>query len=503
MDFIVYIFLALTTASSATGTYSYHQNQGSGHTNDEPLIGLITSHLSTDINTECTFIFWQNKYSSVSNTYNNLVAQFSSRFNSILAFSNDSLTESSLPVTTPKFQESCSLVLYLYLDYFSESLIFPRNWLFRLPGHFTNSYHLIFHSVISSTPARSRSLNEASSSEFTLKQLPHPLEQMVHRIFISVTKQNDKSGYRCDLWNCDIFGLRCSRQDIHQAKDALTTNRVNLHGAPLIWAAVALPTISQKALRDYIKYREVIDVYITPFVEISEYLNSTPTLNQISSQNFGALDKDGKWTGAAGEVVSGRAHISSGLITKDRYEALFLSKTIDMDGLTFATGPPPRKTESPFFLIQSYDWRIWLALLSTIFFMWIISNLIKKKHISGGVLMFIISPLLEQPADSKKYRNFIKVMPSRWMFGPWLLSIVALGTMFKTSLISTLTSPEVNPTPKDFKALLASGYQFNFLGAASTAGAVFNELKIKGNLLAIELDKRIVAQYGASHGVRT
>jgi hypothetical protein len=317
---------------------------------------------------------------------------------------------------------------------------------------------------------------------------------MIHRIFISISNTNQGL-----LWTCDIFGTNCRLiQEPKEAQEVLTTNAVNLNLAPLIWSAVTIPNVNQKEFQDFIKYRRNINIHITPYVEISERFNATPTLRLVPTQNFGTLDKTtGKWEGAAGEVVMGRAHISAGLLTPDRYEALFLSKTIDTDGLTFATGPPYPVLGSPFFLLDSYQWQVWTALGIAIVFLVIISQQISNN----SVAMFVISPLLEQPAETRNYQQFIKGSSSRWMFGPWLLSLVVLGTTFKTSLISTLTLPTVINPPTDFKSLIKSKYDLNFLGATTTAGAVFNDMKTKGNLLVNQLDKRIVKKYDLAHSV--
>lgn len=466
----------------------------------EKLMALVTSELINYQFKEYTLVIWRPISSPPDSfhEYDNLVTQVSQHFNSVLLFRNNSLTETSVPLPHSKLHQLSSLVLYLNLDYFLEPLqIFHTNWIAYLPGGFFNSYHLIFHNEQAPTSI-------SQPREFSLTKLPHPLKTMVHRIFISISKQ--EHGYRCGLWECNIFGESCARVEMGQARSALSNKKLDMNGVPLIWATVTMSQISKKAMEDFIKYRKNLNLFITPYVEIAEIVNATPILNQVSSQNFGTLNgKSGKWEGAAGEIVYGRAHITQGLVTLDRYNALLLSKTIDTDGLIFTTGlPTASSTGSPFFLLESYDWKIWMALLITIILLVLVSTQVKQKlHFQwnngdasrlnvSGMVMFVISPLLEQPEDTKNFRRFITVSTSKLLFGPWLLSLVVLGTMYKTSLISTMTSPTMSIPPTDFKNLLESDYRLNFLGISVTAGVVYKELKAKGSLFVKELDKRMV-----------
>ncbi|OXA58642.1 uncharacterized protein LOC118435026 isoform X2 [Folsomia candida] len=474
----------------------------------EKLMALVTSELINYQFKEYTLVIWRPISSPPDSfhEYDNLVTQVSQHFNSVLLFRNNSLTETSVPLPHSKLHQLSSLVLYLNLDYFLEPLqIFHTNWIAYLPGGFFNSYHLIFHNEQAPTSI-------SQPREFSLTKLPHPLKTMVHRIFISISKQ--EHGYRCGLWECNIFGESCARVEMGQARSALSNKKLDMNGVPLIWATVTMSQISKKAMEDFIKYRKNLNLFITPYVEIAEIVNATPILNQVSSQNFGTLNgKSGKWEGAAGEIVYGRAHITQGLVTLDRYNALLLSKTIDTDGLIFTTGlPTASSTGSPFFLLESYDWKIWMALLITIILLVLVSTQVKQKlHFQwnngdasrlnvSGMVMFVISPLLEQPEDTKNFRRFITVSTSKLLFGPWLLSLVVLGTMYKTSLISTMTSPTMSIPPTDFKNLLESDYRLNFLGISVTAGVVYKELKAKGSLFVKELDKRMISYYDPENG---
>ncbi|KAG8178202.1 hypothetical protein JTE90_025967 [Oedothorax gibbosus] len=149
---------------------------------------------------------------------------------------------------------------------------------------------------------------------------------------------------------------------------------------------------------------------------------------------FGVHQTDGNWTGIVGMLQRDEADLSVALtMTKPRLQAIDLSESYWVEGMTFVT-ELPSLLPNTYFYTYPFTLVLWLALL---FVMIITSFFLVPREGFGAVLMTALRGLCRQSVNVRS----AKTVGRKLLLGHWLYFVNFVTMSYCAVLLSFLTVP--------------------------------------------------------------
>ncbi|CAL8070427.1 unnamed protein product [Orchesella dallaii] len=239
--------------------------------------------------------------------------------------------------------------------------------------------------------------------------------------------------------------------------------------------------------------------------ESSKILNYTAHHLLSKFRSSGGKLENGSWTGAMGDLISGRADISAAMgLSVQRYSMIYFSSPTSREDMIFSLTEPRPGVEWDA-LIKPLTPVVWVwTLLAFIAFaiMFYISsdslqpqkgttdNVSKSNDIAENLYNSIFLPFaifLEEPFEKVSQNTAF-----RFTLIPWMLMSLIVSTGFRSNLVGFLTFPETQAFPTSFEALhLDKSYTVYFY---SIGGVGLELMKTSKNPSILGLANRVIIE---------
>ncbi|CAG7833740.1 unnamed protein product [Allacma fusca] len=391
----------------------------------------------------------------------------------------------SLIVTSPRFistwnlpirySRECSIVVYL------ASLIHPRlisikeNWVSKIPGSYFKTFHFIFEANITENYWEINLLRRLSNAVVLRKTS----EFSVDTFYALVPNRFRETP------NFFQVGTISSRNNILEFSKASESTEIfwnkwkDLQGRPLRMAG-PIPQ-PEKHLTAY-RQNGVFKFVTVIFSETADMLNATPKGDFTDiSRGFGSPSPNGTFTSYIGKLHSGEVDMTASFMTFPfQFLVILQSKPVTMSPLVFFAPLPKKEETSSMFLLKPFDLSTWLAILFSVvtntavlyaFSVLIPSSLDQHVELNWlGTIHFLIVKfvgfvkiMIDQPISEKILTQERSSSGMRILFLFWLLSMIVVVNMYKSTVISVLVEPIYIKSPLTVEELLKSDFQLNFI----------------------------------------
>jgi ABC-type amino acid transport substrate-binding protein len=248
--------------------------------------------------------------------------------------------------------------------------------------------------------------------------------------------------------------------------------RHNLHGCPIIGSTFPWPPFIMKSLAkeqtDKVSYTEGLEIKL--FSTIAHNLNATlqflpPPAND---SKWGLRTPYGSWTGLVGEVFYKRADVAfaSMTATEERKQYLDTTVTYWSNSVVWIV-PRPKFISGWRSLLGIFNPTMWAVvvlayLLVSVSLCSLTHTILRMKEPAlyrnpGSCMMVTWAVSLEMGAHRVPHGIVMRLV-----FICWVIYCLQISTAYKSSLISSLTNPHLEPAILNMKQLINSRLKFEY-----------------------------------------
>lgn len=274
-----------------------------------------------------------------------------------------------------------------------------------------------------------------------------------------------------------------------------TNVKPNWHFHPLI--AMSDPT-APKSIVQHEQTGKWFNYYVAAQYHVALVLNATLNISVVLDPPRSKSLENGTWDSFVKPLVFQTAHLCTIRVpATDNQRFIYYTTHSYFDHYTFMTAVPRDLGTNAFF--ASYDDLLLIfgaVCLTTCGVLIILlletlviqphddlnhegsSSLINKAFTTAlGVFLKIVKPIFDQPFMNQSQERLNKLKPHSIVFAIWLLTVMALSSMYKSNFVSDIVNPNFEYMPRTFEQLVESDFKFKAIFFKGNSELLFQSIK--------------------------